>query len=229
MALWGPSFFVEQKNAFFCAAGQGEIATQKGDASGAPERRRVYYLSLDVEASGPFPGQFSLVSLAAVPVRRSQARGPWMVDDSDTFYAELQPLEGADELPAATRVHGLTKEYLLAQGQPPAQALADFAAYLARMERRWGRTLAAGWPASFDAPFVGWYSQRFLGHNPLGYKSFDIGSYAQGLFRCDRKKLHFRLSETGWWDPKNPYPHNALQDALKQAQLLKSLLNSSGA
>ena len=189
----------------------------------------MFYLSLDVEASGPFPGLFSLVSIGTVPIRRTEGRGPWAPVEEETFYIEIQPLPEAGELPAATRVHGLTREYLMEKGTPPQEALASFETYLHRLERRWGKALPAAWPASFDAPYVGWYAQRFLDHNPLGYKSLDIGSYAQGIFRCDRNKLHFRLTESGLWDSNNPYPHNALQDARKQANLLCGLLNSSGA
>lgn len=189
----------------------------------------MFYLSLDIEASGPFPGLFSLVSVGAVPVRRLEGRGAWTPDEEDTFYVEFQPLEGAGEIPAATKVHGLTTEYLKEHGKPPLEALGEYAAYVQRLQKRWGRALAAGWPASFDAPFIGWYCQKFLGDNPLGYKSFDIGSYAQGLFRCDRKKVHYHLAEAGLWDSQNPYPHNALADAKKQAHLLAGLLNSSGA
>ena len=59
--------------------------------------RPVIYLSIDVEASGPFPGLFSLASVGAAPVRRVD--GLWQVDRAQTFYVELKPLEGVGEIP----------------------------------------------------------------------------------------------------------------------------------
>src|SRR5688572_31799131 len=50
---------------------------------------RMIYVSIDVEASGPFPGLYYLVSVGAAPIVR--LRDVWVVDRERTFYAELKP------------------------------------------------------------------------------------------------------------------------------------------
>lgn len=180
----------------------------------------MVYLSIDVEASGPHPGLFSLVSVGAVPVLRR--KDVWSVDEGQSFYVELQPLEGAGEQGEATRVHGLTSDYLHANGLPPLEAMQRFDAYVKSVG---ARTVAAAWPSSFDAPYVGWYCQRFLGYNPLGHSAFDIASYAMGLLRCSRADLKKEMRRAGIAAPPNPNQHNALADAVEQGHLLAQLLN----
>ena len=191
--------------------------------------RPVIYLSIDVEASGPFPGLFSLASVGAAPVRRVD--GLWQVDRAQTFYVELKPLEGAGEIPEATAVHGLTTEHLEREGTAPAEAMRAFASYLEAL----GAPLkSAAWPASFDHPYVGWYLQRFLGRNPLGHSGFDIASCAMGLFGTTSRNATFRamdraMKAEGYRPPENEQPHHGLHDAIEQGETLAWLLRHAEA
>ena len=183
----------------------------------------MIFLSIDVEASGPFPGLFSLLSVGAVPVARRE--GTWALDPERSLYMELQPLEGASQDPEAMAIHGLTPEYLRTNGLPPLEAMQRMEAWLKGLDRRF---VAAAWPSSFDSPYVGWYLQRFLGTNPLGHSAFDIASYAMGLLRCTRVDLRRTLTQAGLAPPTNPRPHHALHDAVEQGHLLANLLNHAG-
>lgn len=187
----------------------------------------MFYLSLDVEASGPFPGLYSLVSVGCVPVLPPTAEEPvWRLGESE-FYCEFKPLPEAGELAAATEVHGLSREHLEEHGLEPVEGIRLLAEYLAKLRLLQPKFMMAAWPASFDQPFVGYYAQRFLGSNPFGYGCLDIASLAQGVFRCERRQLRSKLARRGWFRPPKPYPHNALEDAKDQAQLLVELLNLS--
>ena len=183
----------------------------------------MIYLSIDIEASGPFPGLFSLVSVGAVPVIRVKER--WQLDEESTYYEELKPFPGAGELEEATNIHGLTTEYLAEKGTEPATAMENFAEYLRGLTKRYKKITPAAWPSSFDSPFVGWYFQHFLGENPLGWSAFDIPSFGMGLFRCSRPGLREQMRKAGIEAPKNPDPHNALQDAIEQGHFAAQLLN----
>lgn len=184
----------------------------------------MVYLSIDVEASGPFPGLFSLVSIGSVVVR-SNSQGKWAVDESTTFYEELKHLPDAGELEAATNIHGLTREYLNANAKDPGQVMEEFAYYLGELQQEYKRVVPAAWPASFDSPYVGWYLQYFLDENPLGWGCFDIPSFGMGLFQCHRNALRNLMKKAGIEFGKNPDPHNALADAVEQGQTLAQLLN----
>lgn len=184
----------------------------------------MVYLSVDVEASGPFPGIFSLVSIGAVVVR-SDSTGQWWADEKLGYYAELQPMEGAAELEAATKIHGLSTPYLLEHARPPKEVMEEFALFFKDLEKRFKKVIPAAWPSSFDAPYLGWYLQHFTGDNAIGWSAFDIPSYGMGLFRCHRNALRNLMKKAGIEFGNNPNPHNALADALEQGQTLASLLN----
>src|SRR5213594_1170875 len=51
----------------------------------------LVYFSVDVEASGPVPGLYNLVSIGVVPVGRYE--GIWRPED-ERFYVELKPISG---------------------------------------------------------------------------------------------------------------------------------------
>jgi ribonuclease T len=191
------------------------------------DRRRdltVVYLSVDVEASGPFPGMFSLVSIGAVVVK-TDSEGFWSVDESATFYEELKHLPRAKELEAATNIHGLTREYLDANAREPGEVMEDFADFFDDLVSQYKKVVPAAWPASFDSPYIGWYLQYFLDENPLGWSCFDIPSFGMGLFQCHRNALRNLMKKAGIEFGKNPDPHNALADAIEQGETLAQLLN----
>lgn len=184
----------------------------------------MVYLSIDVEASGPFPGLFSLVSIGAVVVK-SKKDGTWWVDRSASFYEEMKHLPDAKELEAATNIHGLTREYLDKHGRDPGDVMEDFADFFDSLVRKYKKVTPAAWPASFDSPYVGWYLQYFLDDNPLGWSCFDIPSFGMGLFQCHRNALRNLMKKAGIEFGKNPDPHNALADAIEQGETLAQLLN----
>ena len=72
------------------------------------------YFSVDIEASGPIPGEYSMLSLGAC-----------LVDAPDrTFYAELQPIS-QQYVPDALRVSRFDLQDLARTGQEPRQAGGD--------------------------------------------------------------------------------------------------------
>jgi hypothetical protein len=183
----------------------------------------VIYVSIDVEASGPFPGLYSLLSVGAVPVRKHGGR--WSLDREAVFYAELRPLEGAAEDPEAMAVHGLTRAHLDSHGQDPAVAMGELARYLRGLG---GPFRSAAWPSSFDHPYVAWYLQRFLGENPLGHSGLDIASFAMGLFSTtSRRATLAAMKAAGYRAPHNPHPHHAKWDAIEQGETLGWLLDQA--
>jgi DNA polymerase III epsilon subunit-like protein len=177
----------------------------------------MIYLSIDIEADGPVPGEYSMLSLGAVPVIRRE--GTWTVT-AHRFYAELEPLEGAKVQPAAQAVGAL---HLEGAATAPDAAMTAFAAFIAEIKLELGdeRVVAAAKPTAFDCAFVNYYFWRYLGENPLGHSAFDLGSYLQGRFPArnwgQRTKM---MKRAGYIKPSNPKDHHALADALEQAEVL---------
>ena len=66
------------------------------------------YISVDIEAAGPFPPTYSMLSLGAVAVDNPRA----------TFYVELRPVND-NSVPGAMKVVGQSLQYFAHAGHDP--------------------------------------------------------------------------------------------------------------
>jgi hypothetical protein len=88
------------------------------------------YFSCDIEADGPIPGPYSMVSfgLSVAGTYDGQTFEPHH-PFARTFYAELKPI--SDEyVPEALAVSGLDRERLMREGQDPAVAMSAAAEWV---------------------------------------------------------------------------------------------------
>lgn len=175
------------------------------------------YFSVDVESSGPIPGEYSLLSLGSCLVVEGR------LASNEKFYRELKPLN-ANYVPRALEVSGLDMTRLVREGMEPVEAMADFEDWiLERCGHR--RPIFLAFNATFDWSFVNWYFHMFLGKNPFGISGLDIKAYSMG-------KLNLHWGETTKWQLNrrfrtiHKHTHNALDDAVEQAELFNMILRS---
>jgi ribonuclease T len=171
-----------------------------------------YFISVDVETAGPYPGRFALLSIGACTI----------LETPKTFYAELQPdREGG--LPESLLVSGLEMERLKERGQPPKVAMGAFADWLADITPADHRPIFVAFNAPFDWAFVNEYFHRYLSYNPFGHSALDIKAFYMGM-------RGVAWSQTGMnavaeaYSGKQLLSHHALQDALDQAELFSKML-----
>jgi DNA polymerase III epsilon subunit-like protein len=172
------------------------------------------YISVDIEAAGPVPGEYSMLSLGACVV----------TDPEITFYTEFKPIND-HFVPAALKVGGLALEQLAITGHSPAEAMRDFDHWIREAAKN--RTpVFVGFNASFDWAFVNWYFHVFLGENPFGIGALDIKAYYMGLAgSLWRETTSSQLPRQ--FQPTHHPTHNALDDAIAQAQIFRKLLEAA--
>ena len=181
------------------------------------------FISVDIEASGPIPALYDMLSFGAVRIERSGGR---YVPTDDEIYLEIQPSYGGVD-PGAMRVHGLSLERLMAEGVTIAEAAERIDAWVRRHATREDPPIFVGYCANFDWAFV---NDMFLRHrekNPFGYKALDIRALAMGIVRLPWLELNQDtiLPALGL-EPLDPkLAHNALEDARHQAKMLCALLD----
>ena len=169
------------------------------------------YISVDIEAAGPIPPTYSMLSFGAC-----------LVDaPASTFYAELRPITER-ALPAALQVSGLSLERLVATGRDPAETMSAFRDWI--ISAAAGRTpVFVGFNASFDWAFINWYFHQYLGENPFGIGALDIKAYYMGFSGSAwQDTTSSRLP--GRFKPMHQRTHNALDDAVAQAEVFNKLL-----
>ena len=197
------------------------------------------YISTDVESSGSIPGPYSMLSLGACDVD----------NPSLTFYRELKPIMAAYEVDALkVAVRGLESlkdlldlseynpddplfnpakvmNHLTQYGQDQRQAMLEFADWVEDVAQE-RKPVFVAFNATYDWSFVNWYFKNFVGKNPFGISGLDIKAYYMGKFN------------TTWLDtvkrrmPKDFFPlgghtHNALEDAVEQAEIYKRIRDAS--
>ena len=168
------------------------------------------YVSVDIEASGPIPGEYSMLSIGACLV----------ANPTVGFYAELRPLTDAF-VPEAMAACHLDLAELAETGLRPEEAMATFAEWLA--EKAGDKPVFVGYPVAFDWLFVAWYFHRFLGRNPFGVGGVDIRTYYMGMMGVDWSASRKDRMIEGI-RPTKELTHNALDDARDQALLFTRML-----
>jgi DNA polymerase III subunit epsilon len=157
---------------------------------------------VDVETSGFRPGQARVVSIAALALS----------DDGNvekTLYSLLNP--GVD--PGPTHVHGLTAEML--EGQP---CFGDVVGELGKLLR--GRTLVAH-NVGFDYAFLAAEAEMVGAELPTD----TVMCTVELTRRLELDTENLRLETlAGHWGITQMKPHDALDDAMVLAQILKPVL-----
>lgn len=179
----------------------------------------VTYISVDIEAAGPSPSGFAMLSVGACLVDEPSEPLPDSI--AAHFYAELKP-DRDGELASAMAVGGFTLGGLSATGTPAREAMRAFADWIAAVTPAAHRPVLVGFNAPFDWMFVADYFHRYLGTNPFGHSALDIKAYYLGVtgsswpatsmpFVAERYGLTIDLT------------HNALDDARDQAALFRAV------
>lgn len=174
----------------------------------------LLYIMVDVETNGPAPGLFSMISLGAVVVEPlcstcQDSQRVWdngdMTDCScknnppqkkrRSFYGRFRPLEGAGCVPEALAVSGHTQAEC-ADFPDPKEEMRRFCAWLEELQGEGYRLMFISDNNGFDWQFVNYYFWLFLGHNPFGHSSTNLGSLFKGLQKDFRQNFkHLRRTK----------------------------------
>ncbi len=170
------------------------------------------YISVDVETAGPNPGNFSLLSIGACTI----------FPPRETFYVELKPVNDLF-LPEALAITGLSLEALRQTGLDSAEAMLRFAAWLEKVSLPGSKPLFVALNAPFDWSFINDYFIRTIGRNPFGHSALDMKALYMGLTGAEWQDTHIEAIAAHIGMPIK-LTHNALQDALDQAEVFQHLL-----
>lgn len=162
---------------------------------------------VDIESDGPIPGDYSMISFGAVVVEG---------DLEKTFYGKLKPIS-EDWIPQALEVSGHSREETLAFDDPK-QVMEDFANWIETNSN--GKAVFISDNNGFDWMFICWYFHHFIGRNPFGHSSQNLGSMYKGLVKDTFKNFkHLRKTE---------HTHHPVDDAKGNAEALLTLKKEMG-
>ncbi|MCG2612934.1 3'-5' exoribonuclease [Terrimonas sp. NA20] len=165
------------------------------------------YIMVDIEADGPIPGDYSMISFGAVVVNET-------LDKS--FYGKLKPISER-YIPEALAVSGFSREDTI-MFDDPAMVMQQFADWL--KEHSKGRPIFISDNNGFDWMFICWYFHHFTGSNPFGHSSQNLGSLYKGVVKDASKNFkHLR---------KTKHTHHPVDDARGNAEALWEIKRTHG-
>jgi len=161
---------------------------------------------VDVETDGPIPGDYSMIAIGAVSVDRPENR----------FLVKLAPISDRYQAEALT-VSGHTREQTLGFPDPKIGM---------SMFLEWVKVIGGARPLfisdnnGFDYMFVSWYFHHFLGFDPFGHTSTNLGSLYKGLVKtCFKNFKHLRVTR---------HTHNPVDDAMGNVEALLHMEKEMG-
>lgn len=183
---------------------------------------RSTYFCVDLEANGPVPGLYDMVSIGAVVVVQD-ADGALTIGDD--FYVEIKPQAPKFDARAAA-IHGLDQDRLRREGRDRRTAMLELAAWVKNHTVNESEPCFVAHNAPFDWSFIAWtYAAESL-PNPFGYKALCTKALATGALN-----LHWLDSNKETLEQKLSLPaedhsqkHRADYDAWYQAHILIALL-----
>ena len=171
------------------------------------------YICVDVETTGPIPGDYSMLSIGACTIFEPQR----------TFYIELKPINQNSIVEAAS-IHKLSLERLVVEGVAPIEALTCFEEWLVNEAAPNRQPLFVAFNAAFDWMFINYYFFHYLGHNPFGHTAIDIKALYMGMAGVPWSHTSWRYISPKY-TAEHHLTHHALQDALDQADIFKKMLD----
>ena len=161
---------------------------------------------VDVEADGPCPGLYSMVSFGVVRYDKHL---------NTTFYSgTIKPIS-EKWIPEALAVSKITREQHESETSvTPEYAMRNFAHWLDFNDIK-GRPMFFSDNNGFDWQFINYYFHAFYGSNPFGFSSQNIGSLYKGQVRNMRKNFkHLR---------KTKHTHHPVFDAMGNAEAMQAM------
>lgn len=160
---------------------------------------------VDVEADGPIPSNYSMVTFGAVMVIPGLAK---------TFYGQLKPIS-EKWIPEALAVGGYTREETL-KFDAPQKVMQEFEDWILA-NNAGGRPMFVSDNNGFDWQFINWYFHNFIGRNPFGHSSTNLGSLYKGI----AKDLHANFKHLR----KIKHTHHPVDDAKGNANAMLTMLD----
>jgi len=184
------------------------------------------YFSIDIEADGPYPGEYSMSSFGVAYCGEHNGKKFIRPSKWEGFYSELQPIS-ENFNPAAAAVSGLDRQSLIENGDAPFYSLDSAADYIRNIagERR---AVFCAYPLGFDWLFFYWYLMRYNIESPFGHsnhvdiKTLYMAKANVNIGRSIKRHMPEALKSS------QKHTHYALDDAIEQGELFANIMEWEG-
>ena len=173
------------------------------------------YVSVDIEADGPIPGDNSMLSIGSAAYDESESL-------LSTFSANILPLQAGQQNPITMAVWSKQPKAwaeLQKDREAPGRVMHRYSEWLASLCSDPDTTLVfVAYPAVFDFAYVHWYFIHFVGVDPFGFSALDLKTYSMATLNLKFSETYKSNMPKEWLNRNHP-PHVALADAIEQGEM----------
>lgn len=160
---------------------------------------------IDVEADGPIPATYSMVSFGAVIVDEKLDK---------TFYGKVKPISSY-YINEALAVSNISREEHL-KFDNPEEVMYNFQNWLSENVKN--RPVFISDNPAFDWQWINYYFHTYTGSNPFGFSARRIGDLYCGLTKDIRNNNEWKRKFR-----KTKHTHNPVDDAMGNAEALLAM------
>jgi len=165
------------------------------------------YIMMDIESDGPIPGDYSMISFGAVLVNEKL---------DQTIYRRMKPISDKF-LPEALAVSGFSRDETLLFDDP-SKVMTELTEWIKKVST--DDPIFISDNNGYDWMFICWYFHHFIGQNPFGHSSQNLGSIYKGVVRDFTKNFkHLRRTK---------HTHNPVEDAIGNAEAFLTIKEKYG-
>lgn len=184
------------------------------------EKLKEIYFSVDIEADGPIPSVYSMLSLGCGAFFEGKL--------VDSFSVNLHRLEGAIE-------DIETMEWWETQPQAweachkdrvdPSEGIGNFVTWVRSTSTKYnGKPVCVCYPAGFDFTFLYFYIRKFKYVSPFSFSALDIKSYASALLNLPYRETTKKAFPKEWFEGASSHTHVAVGDAVEQGLIFMNMM-----
>jgi len=165
------------------------------------------WFMVDVETDGSAPGLYSMIQIGVIIMTKTYATHV-------EFFGQLKPIS-KKYLPEALACTGISRKDTEAFDDPE-EVMHKFYNWIRALNEPKTRPMFISDNNGFDFAFINYYFWRFLGENPFGHSSTNLGSLYHG-WKNDmfHNFKHLRKTE---------HTHNPVDDARGNAEALYEMI-----
>jgi hypothetical protein len=192
------------------------------------------YISTDIEADGPIPGEYSMISLGSVALDENG-------DILEKFYEKLERIPGAKQHPQTMGFWEENKEAYseaTSGAKPLKEVMNKYADWLEEISNKHKKKLYfLAYPATWDFMFVSWYLIKFVKRYeknhfldiPFHHQGVDIRTFAMVQLKKPYSESGTSSMPKRWLTEKseNLMEHKAIDDALNQGLMFIKILKEN--
>ncbi len=161
---------------------------------------------VDVESDGPIPGDYSMLSFGVVNC-----------DSKAGMYSNIIKPISDKFIPEALAISGINREVAMIKGGDPKGKMLELEDWLKQFNCQ---PMFISDNNGYDWMFMCWYFHHFLGRNPFGHSSTNLGSLYKGIVLNVRKNFkHLR---------KTSHTHNPVDDAMGNVEAFQYMKAKMG-